>query len=137
MIMQVLPQGTNIQGVYLAFGLDGSVELANSTYGIQAKPPQLEISNRTSPASPSFVTPVTPEAEAGAGAGAAAWRVTPLVVGEWYNLSVSVGRQSSTNVSFLQWAIAGAHGTAHCHHQDKQTYTTRDLPTHAHTHLPD
>ena len=95
-MMQVLPQGTNIQGVYLAFGLDGSVQLANSTYGISS----------VAVSSPALAIKAAVAAEAKA--GAAAWQVTPLVVGQWYNLSVSIGRYN-TDVSFLNWTMSGAH----------------------------
>ena len=111
--MQVLPQGTNIQGVYLAFGLDGSVQLANSTYGIIAKPGR-DLTGRVSRESPSSVSlsslaPATQAVGSETGAGAAAWRMTPLVLGQWYNLSVSIASESigphDTTVSHLHWAI--------------------------------
>ena len=111
--MQVLPQGTNIQGVYLAFGLDGSVQLANSTYGIIAKPRRY-LTGRVSRGSPSSASAssLAPAIQAGGledGAGPAAWRVTPLEIGQWYNLSVSIASESigphDTTIPHLNWAI--------------------------------
>lgn len=109
-MMQVLPQGTNIQGVYLAFGLDGSVQLANSTYGILAKP-RRDLSSQVSPASTSSASassplPATHAVTSEAGTGEAAWRVTPLVIGQWYNLSVSIGRHDTDILSHLNWTIS-------------------------------
>jgi hypothetical protein len=113
-MMQVLPQGTNIQGVYLAFGLDGSVQLANSTYGILARP-RRNLTGRVSRELPSSasVSSLAPAKQAvgpEATAGAAAWRVTPLVIGQWYNLSVSIASESigphGTNISHLNWTIS-------------------------------
>ena len=114
-MMQVLPQGTNIQGVYLAFGLDGSVQLANSTYGILAKP-RPDLSSRVSLALPSSASaspaPATQIVTSEAVAGAAAWQVTPLVIGQWYNLSVSIASDSmgrhDTVISHLNWTISSA-----------------------------
>ena len=112
---QVLPQGTNIQGVYLAFGLDGSVQLANSTYGILAKP-RPDLSSRVSLALPSSASaspaPATQTVTSEAVAGAAAWQVTPLVIGQWYNLSVSIASESigrhGTVIPHLNWTISSA-----------------------------
>jgi hypothetical protein len=88
---QVLPQGTNIHGVYLAWGLDGSVQLANSTYGIQTLASLAKSHEQT-------------EEKVGA------WRVPPLAIGQWYNLSVSIGAGHSGNVSCVGWTLSGSDG---------------------------
>jgi hypothetical protein len=67
---QVLPQGTNIQGVYVVWGLDGKIQITNSTYGV--------------------VPPSAPD-QASTVLG-----VVPLKLHTWYNVSISVVAQKLT-----------------------------------------